>query len=353
MSTQIRLTITFLLFTYGLTGCFDPSFNWSQQEIALIKSLALPEPSSIHPLSLSHDGNEVWDNPKAAKLGHRLFFDKRLSHDETTSCASCHQPEKQFSDNTRLSKGILSSLSKHTPSIIGIANSKWFFWDGRSDSLWSQALKPLENPNEHGTNRLNVVHIIDQYYRNDYEAIFGPLPRFDNHQRFPLNALPAAETDTLTIKTSQIVINWNKMTTKDRDTVNQVFSNIGKSIAAYESLIMPGPGRFDRFAKSLQKNRASTDLSPEEQAGLKLFIDDQKGRCIRCHNGPLLTNHDFHATGIFIDNADDGSISGIEKALSDPFNCLNTKSKSLIPCDELLLPNAKHKNLNMLLKCLP
>jgi cytochrome c peroxidase len=60
--------------------------------------------------------------------------------------------------------------------IAGAAYSPWLFWDGRKDSLWAQALGPLEIPVEHGGSRTQYAHLIDQSYRAAYEALFGPLP---------------------------------------------------------------------------------------------------------------------------------------------------------------------------------
>ena len=59
-------------------------------------------------------------------------------------------------------------------TVVGAAYSPWLFWDGRKDSLWAQALGPLESPVEHGGTRTQYAHLIDRYYRSDYEALFGP-----------------------------------------------------------------------------------------------------------------------------------------------------------------------------------
>ena len=71
------------------------------------------------------------------------------------------------------SRTALASTNRRTMTLIGTAYSPWFFWDGRKDSQWAQALGPMESPVEHGSNRTYYAHLIDQFYRAEYEAIFG------------------------------------------------------------------------------------------------------------------------------------------------------------------------------------
>ena len=78
-------------------------------------------------------------------------------------------------------------MAKQTMPITGVAYSAWLFWDGRKDSMWSQALGPLEDAVEHGGNRTQYVHLIAEHYREPYEAIFGPLPDLSH---LPLSAGP-------------------------------------------------------------------------------------------------------------------------------------------------------------------
>ncbi|MDH5584142.1 MAG: cytochrome-c peroxidase, partial [Gammaproteobacteria bacterium] len=92
--------------------------------------------------------NAVADNPLAAEFGRMLFFDTRLSANGAVSCATCHQPERGFTDGLQKAQAMGTTL-RHTPGIAGMAYSPWQFWDGRRDSQWSQALAPLEDANEH------------------------------------------------------------------------------------------------------------------------------------------------------------------------------------------------------------
>jgi cytochrome c peroxidase len=120
--------------------------------------------------------------------------------------------------------------------------------------------------------------------------------------------------------------NWNRLDSQTQTTVSRIFSNLGKAIAAYERKLIPGPAKFDRHVAQLaQKTNAEQDsiMSNAEIAGLKLFIG--KAQCATCHNGPLLTNHEFHNTGVLAPSGQlpsMGRYNGIRLAREDPFNCL-------------------------------
>jgi cytochrome c peroxidase len=209
-------------------------------------------------------------------------------------------------------------MNRRTMPIAGTAFSPWLFWDGRKDSQWAQALGPLESPVEHGGNRTMYAHLLARYYRRDYEAIFGPLPDLDDAGRFPASAGPVEDQETRRA--------WEGMTEQDRREITRVYANLGKAIAAYERRILPGPSRFDFFAEALvvgDRRRAESLLSADERAGLRLFIG--RAECLKCHNGPLLTNNDFHNTGVPAepDLAEDlGRARGVAQVLADEFNCL-------------------------------
>ncbi|MCC6393506.1 MAG: c-type cytochrome [Bryobacterales bacterium] len=92
------------------------------------------------------------DNPLTAEKieqGRRLFFDSRLSRDGSTSCSSCHHPERAFSDGRAIAIGVFGRIGRrNSPALINRAYGRLFFWDGRSASLEEQVLKPIEDPNE-------------------------------------------------------------------------------------------------------------------------------------------------------------------------------------------------------------
>lgn len=271
---------------------FAPPAAWSDEERGMLESLWI---ENLPPLP-DDPSNAVANNPKAAAFGQQLFFDTRLSANGMISCASCHQPLRNFSDG--LPRGVAIGVStRNTPSIIGTAYSPWLYWDGRRDSQWAQALSPLEDPNEHGSSRLQVLSIVASVsgYRRRYEEIFGPPP------------------DLLV-----------------QEEIDRAFANIGKAIAAYERLLMPGESRFDRYVDHLAAGGDYLEqeiLSTEEIRGLRLFVG--KARCTECHNGPLLTNNEFHNTGVLSPSGelpDRGRIDGVREVRAQPFNCLGAFS---------------------------
>ena len=261
---------------------------WSEAELALIRSLWI---DSLPPVP-EDPSNAVADDPRAARLGQRLFFDTRLSENGAVACATCHQPELLFTDGLDVAEGVAIG-ERHTMGLIGVAYSPWMFWDGRKDSLWAQALAPLESPVEHGGSRVQFVELLiaDHNYRTAYEAIFGAVPEL---------SAPNAVTGT--------------------------FVNMGKAIAAYERLLLPGASRFDRYVEALAEENgtlADSILSDDEVAGLRLFIGD--AQCINCHNGPLFTNNEFHNTAVLpvagkLPSL--GRVGAVREVYADPFNCL-------------------------------
>ena len=100
--------------------------------------------------------NAYDDDPRAARLGQHLFFDTRLSANGAVSCATCHDPRRDFSNGAPLGVGI-GVTRRHVQTLWNVAYNRWFFWDGRADSAWSQAIAPLEHPDEHGADRAETV----------------------------------------------------------------------------------------------------------------------------------------------------------------------------------------------------
>jgi cytochrome c peroxidase len=316
--TLIAILAIALVASWWQFGPRQPA-PWTELDLKVLRRLSL---DSLPPLP-PDPSNAVADNRGAAKLGQQLFFDTRLSANGSVSCSTCHQPERRFSDGLPKGRGVGLS-GRNTPSIVGTAYSPWLYWDGRRDSQWAQALSPLEDPAEHGGNRMQYVRFIstDVNYRNQYEELFGTLADFSDASRFPPAAAPLDDRETNSA--------WLAMSDEDRHSVNRIYANIGKAIAAYERLIMPGPSRFDDYVAALLSGNEDTStaiLSNEEILGLQLFIDE--ARCTECHNGPLLTNNEFHNTGILSfpgELPDRGRIDGLKKVRTDPFNCLGEYS---------------------------
>jgi cytochrome c peroxidase len=284
--------------------------GFTEDELAVIRSLSLAE---LPPVP-SDPSNRVADDPRAADLGRAIFFDTRFSSNGEVACATCHLPDRQFQDDRALARGV-GQTDRRTMPIAGMAHSPFLFWDGRKDSLWAQALGPLESAVEHGGDRTQYAHTVAANYAEAYSQVFGALPDLD---MLPPHAGPVADLD--------VAAAWEDMQTADREVVNEVFANIGKAIAAFERTIaLPGT-RFDAWVAS-PGFPAPGLLTEEEIAGLRVFIGP--GGCINCHNGPLLTDNYFHNTGVaaVIDLPEDrGRQAGGRRVLDDPFNCLGPYS---------------------------
>jgi cytochrome c peroxidase len=297
-----------------LTATPPPNPDWTPAEIESLKSLWL---GSLPPLP-PDPTNAVADDPRAAALGHGLFFDARLSANNQVSCATCHIPELMFTDGVPIALGTRLH-TRNTSTIIGTAYNPWLMWDGHKDSQWAQAIGAIEHPDEQGSTRLHVLHLVggDESYRTAYQALFGPLPDLTYFDRFPDSGGPV---DYPPYRAA-----WESMSQADRETTTQVFVNVGKAIAAYERLILPGPTRFDRYVQAVLSGNTeemATSLTPDEVAGLRLFIGTVN--CIGCHRGPQFTDNQFHNTGVPLPEGmpvDGGRASGLERVRADEFNC--------------------------------
>jgi cytochrome c peroxidase len=248
--------------------------TWTRAQVATLRSLSL---SSLGPTP-ADPSNAHADDPRAAALGKQLFSDRRLSANGRVSCATCHDPRRDFQDGRRLGKGI-GLTARRTMTLVGVGHAQWLFWDGRKDSLWSQALAPLTHPHEMGATQALVARVVRERYRREYEAVFGPLR-----------------------------------------SSTQTFVDVGKALEAFERTIEPGRSRFDRYADAVARGRSSTALTPQEARGLALFVG--RAGCTNCHSGPLFTNGEFHNTGVPQTGAPDrGRATGAPSVLADEFNC--------------------------------
>ena len=317
---RFSLALALLVATMVATAASaaDP---WSAAQLDELRSLSLHELEPLPP----DPTNRVADDPRAAALGERLFFDPRLSANGAVACSTCHQPERDFQDGIALSKGVGVTNRRAMP-IAATARAPFLFWDGRKDSQWAQALGPLESPVEHGGTRAQYAHLVAAHYRPEYEALFGPLPDLS---AVPASAGPVAERSA--------AAHWASMSDAQRDAVTGVFVNLGKAIAAYERRVEYRPSRFDRYVDALAAGRPSAGiLSADEIDGLRLFIG--KASCTQCHNGPLLTNNEFHNTGVPRRAGlpiEEGRLAGASAVLKDEFNCRSPWSDARERCAEL------------------
>jgi cytochrome c peroxidase len=187
--------------------------------------------------------------PEKIALGKQLFFDKRLSEGGSISCASCHDPQKGFSDGVALSQGIRGLKGqRNTPTLINVAFQPYQFWDGRATSLEDQSLGPLHNPQEMGQGselaltRLNRI----PYYREQFRKVFK-----------------------------------SSITNE----------NIAQALASYERTLLSGNSPYDQFMAGDQGA-----LSQQAVDGLRLF--NGKAHCSLCHQGFNFSDGLFHNLGV-------------------------------------------------------
>jgi cytochrome c peroxidase len=271
------------LLVWASTPAGEPAASFTPRERLLLATLSPPQRPA------RDSTNRVDGVPAAIALGSALFFDARLSGGDRFSCASCHEPARGWSDGKRVAIGAGTGI-RNTPSLWNVAAQRWFFWDGRADSLWSQALKPIERDVEMGGSRLQVAHLLagDQALRGLYEPLFGALPDLSDARRFPPSGGPRARDEEGQLR-------WWSMDGDDRDAVNRLFANVGKALAAFEATLTTGLSPFDRFVAEVSAGVAQPRAVPvSAQRGARLFIG--RGNCVLCHAGPLLTNFEFHDT---------------------------------------------------------
>jgi cytochrome c peroxidase len=277
--------------------------------------------------------NAVADDLAAARLGRELFFDPRLSATGTVSCASCHQPDRYFTDGLARSRAI-GMTRRSAPSLLVAGYGPWQFWDGRKDSLWSQALSPLEDPAEHSLSRLEVAQRIGAHYRRAYRRVFGGGTDWAALAAYSAPASPLGGA----VAQGQ----WATIPEPGREAINRVFSNAGKAIMAYLRRLSLQPARFDRFLEVLARPQTTPSqlaglLSGAEVRGMRLFMG--KANCASCHNGPLFTNYEFHNVGApepDETSVDLGRYAAIERLLADEFTCLSPWSDAQpAQCEEI------------------
>lgn len=268
-----------------------------------------------------HDPSNAVDRSEAAAhFGQFLFFDRRLSANGAFSCASCHRPDLNWTDGKQLSEGAGVGF-RRTPSLWNVAYNRWYFWDGRADTLWSQALKPMEDRNEMNGSRVQVAFLIstDPDLRLAYTKIFGQLPESSWLEKICHSARPRPQDPT---DPDQVA--WSEISSSNQENINRIFSNVGKALAAYERHIISRDAPFDRFVEGLSSHRAAEldSISQSAKRGLKLFVGT--ANCRLCHSGPTFSDGEFHNIRLPSLNAalsrDAGRFSGIDALMKDEFN---------------------------------
>lgn len=268
---------------------------YSRDQWEMIHDITVPGAPPADPT------NAKADDPNAATLGKTLFSDGKLSPSGTFSCATCHDPAKRFQDGLPQSVGAWTTL-RHAPSALLASHSRWQFWDGRADTLWAQALGPIEADREMNSSRLFVAHQIYDRYKTSYEAIFGAMPPLSDGVRFPASGKPGVPA-------------FDDMTAQDKDAVTRVFVNVGKSIAAFERTLRVKPTKLDAYVAG-----DANALASNEKHGLHEFF---MAGCAMCHWGPRLTDDAFHnirfPTGRDDKLPDNGRSDGITALLASEF----------------------------------
>jgi len=193
------------------------------------------------------------DNPQTSlkiQLGKMLYFDTRLSKDNTISCATCHDPALGWSDRGPTSTGIAGQKGgRRSPPVTNSAYNPLQFWDGRSPSLEEQAKGPIENPVEMGSTHRVMIRTLNDIpgYVKLFEEVFGTTPI----------------------------------------TIDQV----AQAIAAFERTVVTTDSPFDRYVRGEE-----TALTPLEEKGLEIF--NGKGHCTACHWGGNFSDGRFHNVGV-------------------------------------------------------
>lgn len=186
--------------------------------------------------------------PEAAALGRLLFFEPALSRDSSLACASCHRPDRAFSNDKPVSVGVFGRRGiRNVPAILNRGWGEAFFWDGRIETLEEQVLQPIIAPAEMGMTIAEAVERLAAApeYAVRFRQVFG------------------REVDAETL---------------------------AAALAAYVRSIRAGDSPFDRAVAG------EPVLSALERRGLELF--QGRAHCVRCHVGPLLSDEDFHNTGV-------------------------------------------------------
>jgi cytochrome c peroxidase len=268
--------------------------------------------------------DRVAGDAAAAAFGQALFFTKAFSANGRIGCVTCHQPARAFTDGRAVAQG-LAAGTRHTPSLLNAAYNHWYFWDGRADSLWSQALQPWENPKEAGGDRLHVLHVVarDPALAAAYRRVFGVLPPLADLERFPAHARPDPDPALAVAKA------WASMSPADRRAADRAYSNLGKAVEAYDRLLVSGASPFDRYVAALKAGDPVGEraISPAAKRGLKLFVG--AGGCELCHSGPFFSDGQFHNLGLPVPpgaGPDPGRAEGIRLVAADPFNAIGAFS---------------------------
>jgi cytochrome c peroxidase len=335
IASNIRFLASAALLSIAITMLASSSradtIDYTPAELATLRSLWI---GSLGPVP--DDPSNAYDtDPRAADLGRRIFFDTRFSANGAFACVSCHRPELGFQDGKPVGE-TLGKLSRRSQPLAGVAHNSWFFWDGRKDSLWAQAIAPLENPLELGLTREGVATLVASHYRVEYEALFGTTPPLPSSATSATDAAPlpssaASPTDASSLPSSpaSATVETAAPSPKARASIpaadaTRITVNVAKAIAAFVRTIQPEASRFDRHVEAALRGvepSGEAALNAAELRGLRLFIG--RAKCVNCHAGPLFTNGEFHFSRVpQPEGVPDGGRGAVLATLrSDEFAC--------------------------------
>lgn len=203
------------------------------------------------------------------ELGKQLYFDQRISKNSTVSCATCHNPDKGWTDHMPTSAGIGGQFGgRNSPTVLNTVYGKSMFWDGRSPSLEGQAQGPIQNKIEMG----------DQTYKEIVTR---------------LRAIPGYQAQFKKVFGTDVTLD-----------------GMAKAIATFERTALSGNSAYDKY-----QNGDYKALTEAEKRGMVLFglqqpPDDEqkvsvtlkKAQCTSCHVGSNFTDEQFHNIGIGYDD---------------------------------------------------
>lgn len=249
-SSLVKLFFLFFCSCTILYSCKkDPAISAEDDEIMKI-------PMGFPLIDFPADNNFSEDR---WALGKQLFFDKKLSKNNTVSCASCHKQEFAFSDNVPMSLGDNNSIgTSNSPTLANIAYHPYYTRAGGVPTLEMQILVPIQEHNEFNTNMIDVVEKLK--HNNTYQSM--------------AQTAYNRELDAFVIT---------------------------RALATFERSLISGNSSYDAYYYLGNK----TILNESEQRGLSLF-NSSKTNCSSCHNGFNFTNYAFENNGLYINYADSG-----------------------------------------------
>lgn len=248
--------------------------------VATIEAISFPTPSRDWPPILTPVDNPT--TPATVELGRQLFYDPVLSASKAMSCATCHHPDMGFSNGQTLSTPRPGAPPRNVSALWNTGFNRFLLWDGREESLESQARLPLTLSNE------MAIDLAEAEAR--------------------LRAIPAY------VELFDAAFGGN-----DVETVT--FDNITRALAAFQRTLISQNSAYDRHVAG-----DSAALTPQQQRGMDLFFSERT-HCAECHQPPLFALENFRVTGVPSD--DQGRAAVSEKGIAGAFKVPTLRNVAL------------------------